>query len=543
MKRLKKSQALILSLAMIISLIPMASIKVKAGVTWTPENTHVSTQMSPGDLIMYPPFDEDDDDDTNMVYVTYNSSNGSYLGSASDENGLEVTGYSDPSTGITYSKYRVTSCNYDWDTFSVELTGIAPVVQKTLTGISISSPPYKTSYTEGESFNRQGMNVAAVYSDNSSSGISNYSVNPSGALSTGNSYVTISYSEGVITKTATQGISVKARTTNTYTIQAGAGTGGSISPTGNQNIAKGSDKVFTITPASGYQIDRVVVDGANQGAINSYTFRNVTAGHTITAYFKVSAVKTYPLTVAGSFAPAAGTGNYAAGTNVTINAGTVPGYIFTGWITSDGRSFANAVTTLTMPAYALNITASWAPSGSITPVTQVTTTNLKGTQLTSWDAIAAKLDTLTVKNLNKTSSAVLNVTSPAASCYIPQNVIAHLNARKGVELRINTGSDVSYSFYSDLDNSAFAGSNLSYTAKTGNINGVRQQILDFVEKGPINTNISMHVKLPGAVPGQQAYVYLVNAAGQQTLYLPVTISADGTASFAVIAKVKMAIIY
>ena len=97
MKRLKKSQALILSLAMIISLIPMASIKVKAGVTWTPENTHVSTQMSPGDLIMYPPFDEDDDD-TNMVYVTYNSSNGSYLGSASDENGLEVTGYSDPST-------------------------------------------------------------------------------------------------------------------------------------------------------------------------------------------------------------------------------------------------------------------------------------------------------------------------------------------------------------------------------------------------------------------------------------------------------------
>ena len=92
------------------------------------------------------------------------------------------------------------------------------------------------------------MNVAAVYSDNSSSGISNYSVNPSGALGTGNSYVTISYSEGGITKTATQGISVKSRTTNTYTIQAGAGTGGSISPAGSQNIAKGSDKVFTITP-------------------------------------------------------------------------------------------------------------------------------------------------------------------------------------------------------------------------------------------------------------------------------------------------------
>ena len=133
---------------MIISLIPMASIKVKSRSDMDSGEYPCLHPDEPGRPYHVSPFDEDDDD-TNMVYVTYNSSNGSYLGSASDENGLEVTGYSDPSTGITYSKYRVTSCNYDWDTFSVELTGIAPVVQKTLTGISISSPPYKTSYTEG----------------------------------------------------------------------------------------------------------------------------------------------------------------------------------------------------------------------------------------------------------------------------------------------------------------------------------------------------------------------------------------------------------
>ena len=543
MKKVKKIQALLLSLAMIISLVPLFPLSAKASVTWTPENITVgSTQVSPGDFIIYPPLDEDDDD-ANTVSVDYYSSNGTYLGTDTDDNGITVSGYADPSTGVTYSKYRVTSCYASWDVLSVSLTGIAPVVQKTLTGISIINAPYKTSYTEGETFDRQGMNVQAHYSDNSSSAIGNYSVNPSGGLRVGMSYVTISYSENGTTKTATQGISVKARPANTYTIQAGAGAGGSISPSGNQSVSSGGSKTFNIYPANGYQVDKVVVDGANQGAITSYTFQNVTSGHSITAYFRAAAAKTYPLTVTGSFAPSPGSGYYAAGTTVTINAGTVPGYAFTGWTTSDGRHFANSSVTLTMPAYALNITAAWTPAGNIMPIQQVTTTNLKGAQLTNWNDIAAKLDTLTVKNLNKASSCILNVTSPAAACYVPQNVIYHLNARKDVELLVNTESGVSFSFYSNLDNSAFAGTNLSHTVKAGNVSGVRQQIVDFTEKGAIGTNIAVHVKLPGALPGQQAYVYLENAAGQQTLYLPVTVSSDGTASFAVIAKLKMVIVY
>ena len=70
-----------------------------------------------------------------------------------------------------------------------------------------------------------------------------------------------------------------------YTITASAGSNGSISPSGNVTVNQGSDKLFTITPDTGYQIDDVLVDGSSIGAENSYTFTNVTQDHTISAAF------------------------------------------------------------------------------------------------------------------------------------------------------------------------------------------------------------------------------------------------------------------
>jgi hypothetical protein len=72
----------------------------------------------------------------------------------------------------------------------------------------------------------------------------------------------------------------------TYTIKATAGTGGSISPSGNVKVNHGTDKTFTITPNSGYQIADVKVDNVSKGAISTFTFTNVTANHTISATFK-----------------------------------------------------------------------------------------------------------------------------------------------------------------------------------------------------------------------------------------------------------------
>ncbi|MEG0090585.1 MAG: S-layer homology domain-containing protein, partial [Oscillospiraceae bacterium] len=87
------------------------------------------------------------------------------------------------------------------------------------------------------------------------------------------------------TKNDTAAVTVTSTPITTYTITASASTGGSISPSGNVTAVRGENKTFTITASSGYSISSVTVDGANQGAISSYTFSNVQAPHTITAAF------------------------------------------------------------------------------------------------------------------------------------------------------------------------------------------------------------------------------------------------------------------
>lgn len=72
----------------------------------------------------------------------------------------------------------------------------------------------------------------------------------------------------------------------TYTITATADPGGSINPLGAITVNKGSDKTFTIALAANYHIADVLVDGGSAGAVNSYTFTNVTADHTIHATFE-----------------------------------------------------------------------------------------------------------------------------------------------------------------------------------------------------------------------------------------------------------------
>jgi hypothetical protein len=74
----------------------------------------------------------------------------------------------------------------------------------------------------------------------------------------------------------------------TFTITASAGSGGSISPSGTVTVNSGASQTFTITPNSGFAISNVTVDGANQGAITTYTFSNVQANHTISATFTSS---------------------------------------------------------------------------------------------------------------------------------------------------------------------------------------------------------------------------------------------------------------
>ena len=70
-----------------------------------------------------------------------------------------------------------------------------------------------------------------------------------------------------------------------YTIKATAGTGGSISPSGNVSVREGRDQTFTITPDKGCAVANVKIDGKSIGAVKSYTFENVSRTHTIEVIF------------------------------------------------------------------------------------------------------------------------------------------------------------------------------------------------------------------------------------------------------------------
>ncbi len=70
-----------------------------------------------------------------------------------------------------------------------------------------------------------------------------------------------------------------------YKITAQSSEGGTIDPAAGAFAPKGSERTFTILPDDGYLISKVTVDGTDVGAISTYTFKNITADHTIEAVF------------------------------------------------------------------------------------------------------------------------------------------------------------------------------------------------------------------------------------------------------------------
>lgn len=141
------------------------------------------------------------------------------LGEFFDTTGMVVRAYYDDNTnrpvkGYIYSPAGALTENDTTITITYTRNGI--VANDTLainiiylTSIEITTPPTYTEYYEGNSFNKFGMVVQANYSDGSSVNLEEtaYTVIPT-VLVDSDEFVTISYSEQGIVKTATQPISV-----------------------------------------------------------------------------------------------------------------------------------------------------------------------------------------------------------------------------------------------------------------------------------------------------------------------------------------------
>lgn len=129
-----------------------------------------------------------------------------------------------------------------------------------LTSIKITTPPNKTDYRPGETFNPAGMVVQAEYSDGSTANITGYTFSPE-TLELGTELVTITYAEGGISVSATQAVTVSVfSATITVTSPVGATltlTGGGDTQT---KTSTGSD-TFIVTAAGNYTI--TATDGEN----------------------------------------------------------------------------------------------------------------------------------------------------------------------------------------------------------------------------------------------------------------------------------------
>ena len=126
-----------------------------------------------------------------------------------------------------------------------------------LVSIAVTTPPAKTVYEYGDSFQSTGMVVTATYNDGASAAVSNYSISPTTFTSVGSQSVTISYTEHGVTKTSTTAVTVNKKTIPAVPSQSGALTynGSSQSPTW-----------------SGYSATQLTIGGTTSGTnAGSYT--------------------------------------------------------------------------------------------------------------------------------------------------------------------------------------------------------------------------------------------------------------------------------
>jgi hypothetical protein len=164
----------------------------------------------------------------------------------------------------------------------------------------------------------------------------------------------------------------------TFTIAASSDTNGTISPSGNVVVTYGVNQTFTITPKGGYHIVQVLVDSVSKGAINTYTFSDVKANHTIQVHF---AINTYTISIsAGSQGTTSPVGPITADSGTTQTIVFVPdtGYHVVN-VTLDATS-EGAIDTLVIPnvhgnhsvsvtfainTYTISLTAG--PNGTVLP--------------------------------------------------------------------------------------------------------------------------------------------------------------------------------
>ena len=132
---------------------------------------------------------------------------------------------------------------------------------------------------------QSGSAVTSVVLNSNTLSLSNYTF---GGWATSNGSTTVAFSDSATVTIETNTALSLYPVWNgvNFTITSSADVNGSISASGTTNVSTGGNQSYTFSPVSGYRISNVLVDGASQGAISTYTFSNVVANHTIRVSFE-----------------------------------------------------------------------------------------------------------------------------------------------------------------------------------------------------------------------------------------------------------------
>jgi hypothetical protein len=191
---------------------------------------------------------------------------------------------------------------------SISLTTVVPE----LSSISVT-PPTKTEYNVGDSLDTEGMVVTATYSDESTKDVTADAVLSGFDSSTaGEVTVTVSYTEGDVTKTATFTVTIVEPVVTIYAISVSANPadGGTVS--GGGTYDENASVTVTATANDNYAFVKWTENGEQVSTSASYTF-TATANRTLVAVFEPEQV-IYTVTVE----PGEG-----SGTAFTVNSSTV----------------------------------------------------------------------------------------------------------------------------------------------------------------------------------------------------------------------------
>ena len=132
---------------------------------------------------------------------------------------------------------------------------------------------------------------------------------------------------------------------------------GKTSQSAAQSVTAGSDGRFTVSG---------VLRGADNTGVLFLSAKDSVGNESTQQMAMITRQTRYAVTVNGSYADVSGAGSYAAGSVVTVRAGSRSGYTFNGWTSGSNVVFddPNAEETIfTMPDGSVTVTANWSRDG------------------------------------------------------------------------------------------------------------------------------------------------------------------------------------